>query len=78
MDLIAGEDIQLLRLRNERITQKALSKQTAEETLDDLDPQEVFGRCLKMHKIEEPLASELLGCYNDILQYMSEKDANAE
>ncbi len=78
LDLIADEDIQLLRLRNERITQKALSKQKLEEALDDLDPQEVFRRCLQMHKIDGNLANELQLCYNEILQDMAEKDANAD
>ncbi len=78
LDIIEDEDIQLLRLRNDRITQKALSKQKLTETLDDLDPQEVFRRCLKLHKIEEPLAMELQLCYNEILQEMSERDVQAE
>ena len=78
LELIADEDIELLRLRNERITQKALSPENLTETLDDLDPQEVFRRCLELHKIEEDLAIELQACYNEILQDMAEQDANAD
>lgn len=78
LELTADKDIQLLRLRNERVIQKAMSTQKLEETLDELDPQEVFRRCLEMHKIEGPLADELGLCYNEILQEMAERDSHAE
>lgn len=78
IELIADADIQLLRLRNQRITQKALSQEKLEETLEDLDPQEVFRRCLQLHKIAAPLAAELCLCYDEILQELLEQDTKAE
>ncbi len=70
--------IELLRLRNERVTQKALSRQRLEETLDDLDPREVFKRCLLKHEVEEPLAEKLRACYNEVLQTLDEADTLAD
>ncbi|NLA45358.1 MAG: hypothetical protein GX869_06910, partial [Candidatus Cloacimonetes bacterium] len=78
LSLCKGYNLQLLRLQNEQVIKRVLVRQNLEETLDSLNPQEVFRRCLEQNEIGEPLAEELWQCYNEALQVLSEKDINAE
>jgi len=78
LSLCKGYNLQILRLQNEQVIKRVLARQNLEETLDSLNPQEVFRRCLEQNKIGEPLAEELWQCYNEALQVLSEKDINAE
>lgn len=74
--IIAGSEIELLRLKNERIMRRVLSATTLNESLDDLSVIQVFERCLQKHGINEPQSLELRNCYNEILQLLSERDPN--
>ncbi len=76
--IISGTDVELLRLKNERIMRRALSATALNESLDDLSTIQVFERCLQKHGIDEPQSLELRNCYNEIMQMLSESDPNAE
>ena len=43
-ELIQGSSLEILRTRNLRLAQRTLSRMATEETLDDLDPGQVFAR----------------------------------
>ena len=77
-EAIAGTGIEILRIKNRRIAELALSAGDNQETLDDLDQNDVFARCLDAHKIQEPERSELIRSYEEIILAQSGNDSNAE
>jgi len=49
--LTADTPLEILRLKNERIRERVLTQNTDSETLDDLNPLDVFECCLAAHHI---------------------------
>ncbi len=76
-EAIAGTGLEILRTRNNRIVERALSSKEAEETLDDLDVTDVFVRCLDAHDIPEEQRAGLLGTYQEVLTSLQETDPMA-
>jgi exonuclease SbcD len=74
METVAGTGLEILRTRNNRIVEKALSSKEAEETLDDLDVTDVFVRCLDAHDIPEDQRAVLLDTYREVLTSLQEAD----
>ncbi|MFA7437217.1 exonuclease SbcCD subunit D C-terminal domain-containing protein [Castellaniella sp.] len=76
--LLAGTHLDVLRIRNHCLTPQGLEAQQAEETLAELDPHEVFERCLRAHDIPATQWPELTLAYQDILTSIDEEDVRAE
>jgi DNA repair protein SbcD/Mre11 len=58
---------------------RELSKKNHEsETLDDLDVNDVFERCLDTSEIPFEERLELINSYNEIIKFIHEKESNAE
>jgi len=53
-------------------------KEIDEETLDDLDPNDVFVRCLDVFEVPDEDRDELVNAYQEIITMLQEEDANAE
>lgn len=68
----------LLRVRNNRVVERVLSRSGDEETLDDLRPAEVFERALAAHQVPDEQQAELKQLFNGLLQQMAEQDHRAE
>lgn len=77
-EAIAGTGLEILRSRNNRIVEKALSSKESEETLDDLDPMDVFRRCLDAHNIPEEQRAGLLNTYQEVLMALNDSDPFAD
>jgi len=77
-EAIAGTGMEVLRMKNKRITEQALSRADDQETLDDLDENDVFIRCLDAHEVEEPDRTGLMLAYEEIMVSLRENDSNAE
>ena len=75
--LAAGTRMSVLRVRNLRVMEKALEGSGPEETLDDLEPEEVFERCLEVNEVAESQREELRRSHKAILQAMMEQDVQA-
>jgi exonuclease SbcD len=75
---LEGSAISLLRTKNTRLFNRALQSLTVEEALDDLNPSEVFTRCLEAFEVPAESHTELTACYNEVLQSLQEADPNAE
>lgn len=71
-EIIEGTSLEILRVKNDRVLQQALSSINSEETLDDLDTIDVFMRCLDAHQIPEEQREELLGAYNEAVAALYE------
>ena len=75
---IAGTQMEILRVKNNRIIDRVLGQTHEKETLDDLNVNDVFERCLAAHKIPEEQHPELLRAYREILSSHYEDDLQAE
>lgn len=77
-EAIAGTGIEILRVKNNRVLERAMSGMGTEETLDDLDVTDVFKRCLQAHDIPEDQRPALLSAYQEVVVSLSEADLRAE
>lgn len=76
-DAISGTGLEILRIRNNRVLEKALSPIVAEETLDDLNVTDVFNRCLDAHQIPPQQRAALLDAYQEVIAALDEEDPQA-
>jgi exonuclease SbcD len=77
-EAVAGTGLEILRVRNSRVLERAMSGMTTDETLDDLDVTGVFNRCLEAHNIPEDQRPALLIAYQEIVAALNEEDHMAE
>ncbi len=74
---ISGSKLEILRVKNNRILARVLG-QSQDETLDDLNVNEVFERCLSVYKVPEDQRPELIRAYRETLSSLYEDDTQAE
>ena len=77
-EIIAGTGLDILRVKNNRIVERALKRMDNEETLDDLDVHDVFNRCLDAHDVPDEQRAELLTAYREVITSLHETDSMAE
>jgi DNA repair protein SbcD/Mre11 len=75
---IEGTSMEILRIKNKRVMDRVISRMSDEETLDDLDVNDVFKRCLDTFEVSPEDRSELEQCYQEIVQNALEEDKNDE
>ena len=75
---ISGTQMEILRIKNNRIIDRVLGQIHEEETLDDLNVNDVFERCLAVHEVPEDQRPELLRAYQETVSSLSEDDVQAE
>ena len=75
---IIGTQMEILRVKNNRIIDRVLGRIDAEETLDDLNENDVFERCLVAHDVPENQRPELLRAYQETLSSLYDDDLQAE
>lgn len=75
---ISGTQMEILRIKNNRIIDRVLGQIHEEETLDDLNVNDVFERCLAVHDVSEDQRPELLRAYQETLSSFNEDDRQAE
>lgn len=76
--VISGTQMEILRIKNNRIIDRVLGQIHEEETLDDLNVNDVFERCLAVHEVPEDQRPELLRAYQETVSSLYEDDARAE
>jgi exonuclease SbcD len=76
--VITGTLIETLRIKNNRIIDRVLGQIHEEETLDDLNVNDVFERCLAAHDVPEDQRPELLRTYHETVSSLYEDDLQAE
>ncbi|TRZ91973.1 MAG: exonuclease subunit SbcD [Methanosarcinales archaeon] len=77
-EAIAGTGIEIIRVKNNRALERAMSGMGTEETLDDLDVTDVFKRCLQTHEVPEDQHPVLLSAFQEVVVSLSEADLKAE
>ena len=75
---IEGTSMEIRRIENKRLLERLLSGQKVNETLDDLDVQDVFARCLDAHQVPVTERPEMVEAYTEIISALHEDDRNAE
>ena len=75
---ISGTQMEVLRIKNNRIIDRVLGQIHEEETLDDLNVNDVFERCLAVHDVPEEQRPELLRAYQETVSSLYEDDVQAE
>lgn len=75
---IAGTQMEILRIKNNRIIDRVLGQIHEEETLDDLNVDDVFERCLTAHDVPDEQRAELLRTYRETVMSLHEDDVQAE
>lgn len=75
---ISDTEIEILRIKNNKIADRMLRQMNEEETLEELNVYEVFQRCLDAHNIPEEQRPELTNVYQEILLSLYEDDVQAE
>jgi len=75
---ISDTQMVILRIRNNRIIDRVLGQIREEETLDDLNVDDVFERCLAVHDVPEGQRPELLRAYQETVSSLYEDDVQAE
>lgn len=74
-ELVDGSGLEILRTKNLRLAERTLSRMAAEETLDDLEPEDVFGRCLEAHAVPHEQRGELLASFREAVAALYEDQA---
>ena len=77
-EAIAGSLLEIRRIRNNRPLQQALRQSATDETLQQLDPEAVFTRCLEASGTDEALRADLMASYREVLRSIREDDVMAE
>jgi DNA repair protein SbcD/Mre11 len=78
-EAMEGTGMEICRIKNRIITERALKQAHTEETLDDLSETDVFSRLLDEQKEMEPQQrEELTATFQEILLSMKENDVNAD
>ena len=75
---IEGSDLEIRRIKNKRVMDRVLQRIDTAETLDDLEPTDVFARCLDEYEIPADQRPQLTTSYAEILQTLHEADKNNE
>jgi exonuclease SbcD len=75
---ISGTKMEILRIKNNRIIDRVLGQIHEEESLDDLNANDVFERCLATHHVPEDQRFELLQTYQETLTSLFEDDLQVE
>ena len=74
----AGSQLEVLRVKNSRIIDRVLGQLHEQETLDDLDVNQVFERCLTQHEVSDEQRPVLVHAYREIVQSIHEEDTQAD
>lgn len=76
--MVEGLPCEVLKIKNTRTYNKVLNQQQISETLQDLNEEEVFERCLTAHNIPDEQKSSLRDAYDQIVYNLRYADTQAE
>ncbi len=77
-ETMADSAMEIRRIKNKRLIDRVISTIQKDETLDDMNVNDVFERCLKAFDVPDEDRDELTSSYNEIINGLLEEDKNAE
>ncbi len=75
---VENSQLEILRIKNQPVINRVLESTAQEETLDDLDVEQVFERCLESHDITEEEKPDLIASYKEIIRMIDEEQPDGE
>ncbi|MBF0536818.1 MAG: exonuclease SbcCD subunit D C-terminal domain-containing protein [Nitrospirae bacterium] len=75
---LTDTDLEVLRIKNNRLMERVIKRMGVDETLDDLDEDDVFNRCLDAHSIPDAQRQELLATYREVVVSTREDDSASQ
>ncbi|MGO1742846.1 MAG: exonuclease SbcCD subunit D C-terminal domain-containing protein, partial [Psychrobacter sp.] len=76
--MVEGLPCEVLKIKNTQTYNKVLNQHQASETLQDLNEQEVFERCLTAHNVPDEQKTTLRDAYEQIVYNLHHEDTQAE
>ena len=76
-EALADSAMEIRRIKNRRVIGQVISTIMEGETLDDLEPGDVFTRCLDASDVPNEDREELTASYNEVIKSIHEEDVNA-
>jgi len=73
-DALSGSAMEIRRIRNRRIMDQVIKRSREEETLDDLNDDDVFRRCMDASDVPDRDREELTASYKEIVTSLREED----
>jgi len=70
--------MEICRIKNRRVIERVTDQISDEDTLDDLDVNDVFIRCLNTCEVADNERPALIQSYKEIITSLQEEDVNAE
>ncbi|MEZ5591270.1 MAG: exonuclease SbcCD subunit D C-terminal domain-containing protein [Gammaproteobacteria bacterium] len=77
-ELIADTRLEILRVKNKRLLTQTLHSTEDAESLDELNPLEVFQRCLDAHEVTSDDRPALETAYREVISALQHADSQAE
>lgn len=77
-ELTEGSQLEVLRTKDLRLAARTLSRMATEETLDDLEVDDVFGRCLLAQQVPPEQQQELISLFRETVLALHQQDARGE
>jgi len=77
-ETLADTSMEIRRIKNRRLIDRVIGSIDANETLDDLNVNDVFERCLDAFDVLDQDREKLTLSYNEIIESLMEDDHNAE
>ncbi|WP_027362841.1 exonuclease SbcCD subunit D C-terminal domain-containing protein [Desulfospira joergensenii] len=75
-EALADSVMEIRRIKNKRLTDRVIHAIQENQTLDDLDVNDVFERCLDAFDVPDEDRVELTGSYKEIVKDLLEEDVN--
>ena len=77
-EALGDSRMEIRRIKNNRVIDRVIRTMAEDETLDDLDANDVFERCLEAFDVPDEDRKELTESYNEIVNSLNDEDSNAE
>lgn len=77
-EMLEGTEMELRRIKNRRVMERLTPTMEEDETLDDLNVEDVFERCLDAFEVADEEREGLLASYSEIIHALQEEDSNAD
>lgn len=75
---VADTEMEILRVKNKRVIDRVLNQAHNEESLDDLNVNDVFERCLAANEVPDAQRAELLRAFQETIASLNDDDIRAE
>lgn len=76
-EALSGTSMEIRRIKNKMITDRVMGRINDDETLDDLDVDDVFNRCLDVYDIQADERPGIIQTYKEVINDLSHEDKNA-